>query len=226
MNRRPASLRDAWQEVITVEDYERHMAAAGQVQANASLLEELFRDYAPRLGARILFAGAGTGQYLDYLPPNLLGRYRTTFADINPAYLARLAGRISGIEIATVLDDVEDSALAGPFDLAIAILVLEHTDWRRAVDSLTRQAARVFTITQVNPPGGSPNRLQGSMTALAMVPPTPIDPAALIAAFESRDFRCYRQTERQVADGKTMLAMDFLPTESRSRESSSEATER
>ena len=94
MNKRPASLRGAWQELITIEDYERHMAAVGQVQANASLLQELFLDYAPRVGARILFAGAGTGQYLDYLPANRLGRYRTTFADINASYVARLAGRL------------------------------------------------------------------------------------------------------------------------------------
>jgi hypothetical protein len=223
---RPSTSRHAWQEVITVEDYERHMAAVGQVQANASLLEELFRDYAPRLGAQILFAGAGTGQYLDYMPRNQLGLYRTTFADIKPANQARLAGRICAMDIATVLDDIEDSRLAGPFDLAIAILVLEHTDWRRAVDSLTRQAARVFTITQVNPPEATPNRLQGTMTALATVPPTPIDPAALTAAFEVRHFRCYRRTIREVSDGKTMLAMDFLPTENRSRESRSEAAER
>lgn len=212
MSKRPGTLRAAWQELIAIDDYERHMAEVGQVQANASLLKELFLDYAPRVGARILFAGAGTGQYLDYLPANLLGRYRTTFADINPSYLARLAGRIHGVEIATVLDDIENSALAGPFDLAIAILVLEHTDWRRAVDSLARQSARVFTVTQVNPVEAAPSRLQGSMTALAAVPPVAIDPADLTTAFEARQFTCHRRSARQVKDGKTMLAMDFLRT--------------
>jgi hypothetical protein len=63
------TLRDLWAGHITADDYERHMAATGQPQANADLLAELFRDVPPAPGARILFAGAGTGQYFDYFPP-------------------------------------------------------------------------------------------------------------------------------------------------------------
>ena len=39
--------RDLWAGHITAEDYERHMAATGQPQANADLLAELFRDSPP-----------------------------------------------------------------------------------------------------------------------------------------------------------------------------------
>ena len=58
--------RDLWAGHITADDYERQMAATGQPQANGDLLAELFRDVPPAPGSRILFAGAGTGQYFDY----------------------------------------------------------------------------------------------------------------------------------------------------------------
>jgi hypothetical protein len=207
---RPGSLRAVWRDHIRTEDYERHMAANGQAQANASLLQDLFLNYAPPLGARVLFAGAGAGQCFDYLPTNLLGRYRTTFADISPVYLDRLSQRVTGVDYSTVVDDIEDSRLAGPFDLAIVILVLEHVDWRRAVDCLTRQAARVFTVIQQNPAELPASRLEGTLAVLEEVPPTLVDPAALIGAFDARAFRCYRTDRRAVAGGKTMLALDFL----------------
>ena len=210
MKDRPVSLREAWRDRIRIEDYERHMAANGQAQANASLLEDLFLNYAPPLGAQILFAGAGAGQYFDYFPGKLLGRYRPTFADINPLYLRRLSGRIAGVDYASIVDDIADSRLPGPFDLAIVILVLEHTDWRQAVDCLTRQAARVFTVIQQNPAARVHQRLEGTLALLEEAPPVLVDPAALTAAFEDRGFRCYRTASRGVAGGKTMLALDFV----------------
>jgi hypothetical protein len=207
---RPASLREVWRDHIRIEDYERHMAANGQAQANASLLEDLFLNYAPPLGAPVLFAGAGAGQYFDYSPSALLGRYRTTFADINPLYLSRLSERIAGVDFATVVDDISESRLTGPFDLAIVILVLEHTDWRRAVACLARQAARVFTVIQQNPAAAAHHRLQGTLALLEDVPPVLVDPADLTAAFEEWGFRCHRTDSRGVAGGKTMLALDFV----------------
>ena len=209
MSERRAPLREVWRDRITIEDYERHMAAVGQAQANASLLEDLFLQFAPRLGARILFAGAGTGQCFDYLPANLLGRYHATFADINPGYLARLAERLAGTDIATVVDDIEATRLAGPFDLAIAVLVLEHVDWRRAVASLVRQAARVFVVIQQNPATPPPSRLEGTMTMLYESTPTLPDPATLVAAFEAHGFAATRTSLREVPDEKRLLAFDF-----------------
>jgi hypothetical protein len=206
----PATLREFWRSHITIEDYERHMAAVGQAQANASLLEELFRDFAPRAGARLLFAGAGTGQYFEYLPSNLLGRYRATFADINPNYLRRLAERLRGSDFSIVVDDIEASSLPGPFDLAVAVLVLEHVNWRRAVRSLTGQAARVFLVIQRNPADPVLRRLEGSMTALSDLPPGSIDPIDLNQAFDAAGFHLLRTAERAVLDGKRMLALDFI----------------
>jgi hypothetical protein len=210
VKKRPGSLKAAWRDHIRIDDYERHMAANGQAQANASLLKSLFLNYAPPLGARILVAGAGGGQCFDYLPTNVLGRYRTTFADISAAYLERLSERLKGVDFSAVVDDIEDSRLAGPFDLAIVVLVLEHVDWRLAVASLARQAARVFTVIQQNPAVLPPNRLEGSLAMLEQVPPVLVDRAELIGAFEASGFRCHRTEQRSVAGGKTMLALDFV----------------
>ena len=66
------ALRDAWANLIRAEDYEAHMAAVGQAQANAHLVADYFLQ-APLLpGARILFLGAGTGQVFDYVSPAFL----------------------------------------------------------------------------------------------------------------------------------------------------------
>lgn len=205
----PGSLREAWAGHISAEDYERHMAAVGQAEANASLLEELFRDHAPPAGGRILFAGAGAGQCFDYFAPAVIAGYRATFTDINPAYLDRLAERLSGCDISIAVDDIEDSRLEGPFDLAIAILVLEHVDWRRAVASLARRAGRVFAVIQRNPAVLPPRPLPGTLGVLHEVRMALLDPAELTAAFAREGFRLTRTGGRDVLDGKTMLALDF-----------------
>ena len=96
--------RDLWAGHITADDYERQMAATGQPQANGDLLAELFRDVPPAPGSRILFAGAGTGQYFDYFPPAALGHYRPIFTDLNPRFLDRLAPRFT---CQTLVDDIE-----------------------------------------------------------------------------------------------------------------------
>ena len=123
-------------------------------------------------GAAILIAGAGTGQMFDYRRIRRSWRaHRTTFTDINREYLLRLASRVDGIPFETVVDDVESSALAGPFDLAIAVLVLEHVAWRRAVRSLCRLARRVFVVIQEDPPDMVLRPLLGTMAVLREAPP-------------------------------------------------------
>ena len=43
-------VRDAWTKTILAADYETHMAAVGQAQANASLVAELFKLDPPAAG--------------------------------------------------------------------------------------------------------------------------------------------------------------------------------
>jgi hypothetical protein len=208
------TLRDLWAEHITADDYERHMAATGQPQANADLLAELFRDAPPAPGARILFAGAGTGQYFDYFPPAALTPYRPIFTDLNPRFLDRLTARCIPMrrQCQTLVDDIEaplGASILGPFDLAIAILVLEHVDWRRAVAELCRIAVRVFAIVQENPAGLTEGPLPGTLAALRDLPTQLVDRDELVAEFAGRSFELARTSFRAVRDGKKMVGLDF-----------------
>jgi hypothetical protein len=203
-------LRELWRSHITAEDYDRHMAAVGQAQACASLVQEMLLQHPPRLGARVLFAGAGTGQCFDYFPASLLGRFRVTFTDVNATFLARLSGRVKGIDFSTAIDDIEAPRLAGPFDLAVVVLVLEHVDWRKAAAALMRQAARVFVVMQQNPPEPPPDRLRDTMALLAEARPTLLDRAQLVEAFAAGGFDLARTASREVADGKTLRAFDLV----------------
>ena len=198
--------RDLWAGHITADDYERHMASTGQPQANADLLAELFRDAPPAPGARILFAGAGTGQYFDHFPPAALRPYGPIFTDLNPYFLDRLVARFA---CQTLVDDIEAPRVEGPFDLAIVILVLEHVDWRRAVAELCRMAARVLAIVQENPAGLSERPLPGTLAALRDLPTQLVDRGELIAEFDGRGFELARTSFRDVRDGKQMVGLDF-----------------
>ena len=203
--------RDLWAGHITADDYERHMAATGQPQANADLLAELFRDAPPAPGARILFAGAGTGQYFDYFPPAALGPYRPIFTDLNPLFLDRLAARCVAVRMPcqTLVDDIEAPRVVGPFDLAIAILVLEHVAWRAAVAELCGMGGRVFAIVQENPAGLSEGPLPGTLAALRELPTQLVDPGELVAEFAGRGFELTRTSVRAVGGGKKMVGLDF-----------------
>jgi len=189
------------------------MAANGQAQANAGLVRELFLAAAPPPGAAILVAGAGTGQMFDYIDAGIFRPCRSTFTDINPAWLERLAARLEsrGIDFETVVDDVESPRLPGGFHLVIAVLVLEHVDWRRAVSGLCRlSAARVFTVIQENPPDlAPPLAAAGSMAVFREVAPRFIGRNELAAAFEERGFRLRSISAREVADSKKMVGMEF-----------------
>jgi hypothetical protein len=208
----PISLREAWTSAIAAGDYETHMAAVGQAQANAALVAELLRERPPEPGSELLIAGAGTGQMFDYLDCALLHPFRATFTDVNAAFLERLAARLrrSHLRFNTVVDDIEASALAGRYALALVVLVLEHVDWRRAVGVLCGLASRVFVVIQENPPGaGMLLRTPGTLAVLREASPQSIARAELEAAFARLGFAAARTSALPVNDGKRMRAIEF-----------------
>ncbi|HTS66109.1 MAG TPA: class I SAM-dependent methyltransferase [Candidatus Acidoferrales bacterium] len=205
-----SDLRRAWSALIEADDYERHMAAVGQPQANAALLDELFTGFPPPPGARIHFVGSGTGQYFDYWQPAALSGYHLTFTDINSAYLARLTSRLGAMPAVVQVDDIEAPALNGPFDLAIVILVLEHVDWHRAVAALCDRADRVFVVIQQNPPDLPVLDLPGTMSILRQACPHLIGRAELIEAFRREGLPLVRTSFREVPDRKHMAGLDFM----------------
>ncbi len=207
----PSTLRDAWCTLVCAEDYEAHMASIGQAQANAEHVLHFLAWADPPPGARLLVAGAGPGQMFDHLPAGVLQPYRTVFSDINPRFLARLRERYPGA--LCVGDDIERSALAGPFYAVMETLLLEHVDWRKGLAALTSLQARyLYLVVQRNPAGMataiSPSRTPpGSMSAFAQIESWLLDIGALTAALNAAGYEVISERPAPVADGKTMLGL-------------------
>ena len=201
------TLREAWTRFVTAEDYERHMAAIGQAQTNASLVAELVAAAAPPAGSRVLIAGAGAGQIFEYCPPVLFDRFRLTCSDLNPAFLEKLRSRCP---CTTAFDDIEDSRLDPGFSLIVVVLVLEHVDWRKALASLARlRPEQVVIVIQRNPEGPLPHREHiGTMRLFGTeVEPKLVDAHELVAELARLGFELRVETERPVLDGKTMVGL-------------------
>lgn len=212
------NLRKAWTEIIQPDDYDAHMAAVGQAQANAALVADYLNSQLSNTNASILFVGAGTGQMFDFVSPNILRPFSVTFADINTTYLERLSARLTpvkGLVFKTQPDDIEQTKISRRFGLVVATLVLEHVDWRKAVAIICSLAARdAFVVIQENPPDAgtamNPTRqIPSTMKIFKDVHPTLISPADLDSEFERHSFSRSYSTERQVADAKKMLARAF-----------------
>jgi Methyltransferase domain len=211
-------LRDAWSRTITAEDYEAHMAAIGQAQANAALVAEYLQAQPPSRHASLLFAGAGTGQMFEYVSPEILLPFNVTFTDINAGFLNRLRTRLArtpGLRYSTVVDDVEHTTLSRRFDLVLEVLVLEHVQWRVALATLCKLTEReLFVVIQENPPDDAM-----ALTAIRDVPetmkvfrevhPTRIPSSDLQSEMKRQGFRRTYAAHKMVSDGKKMVALGF-----------------
>jgi hypothetical protein len=211
-----SKLRDAWTTIIQIKDYEEHMAAVGQAQANAKLVAGYLAAQPPEEGASLLFLGAGTGQMFDFIPPTILLPYQTTFADINAAYLECLGERlrrVAGLRYATVVDDVEDTHLMPGYHTVLAVLLLEHVDWRKVVSTIASLTSkRAFVVIQENPANlataMTPSReITGSMTIFKEVHPLLIPRNEVLEEFTRHGFALNYSAEKTVADAKKMLAL-------------------
>jgi len=211
-------LREAWSRLIRAEDYDKHMAAIGQAEANARLVSEYFAAAPPPDGARILFLGAGTGQMFDFVSPTFLRPYHTTFADINHAYLQCLSKRIGPpgeVRYVTIEDDLEESSLQPGFDLVVAVLVLEHVDRRKGVATACRLSdLRILVVTQQHPESlatsMTPHReVPGTMNVLREIAHQLIPVAQLREEFPRYGFAFSYTAKKDVADAKEMIASGF-----------------
>jgi len=196
---------------IAAGDYEQHMAAIGQAAANAEHLREFLGSLAA--GARVLVAGAGPGQFFDYLGEEVFARLRVVYSDVSEGYLRRLRERAPGA--ACVVDDIEQSGLAACFEAVTSTLVLEHVDWRRGVATLCGYGAeRVLVVMQVNPermetavaPG---RRLPGTLEAVRDLDPGLLHEPDVIRAFEELGYEPADRRRKAVADGKSMVALEL-----------------
>jgi hypothetical protein len=213
-------LRDAWTRIVLADDLDAHMAAVGQAQANAALVETMMTTGAPPQRMTVLFAGAGTGQMFEYVNSSFLAPYRLLFTDINAQFLDRLRERLAGsrLEYETIVDDIEDSKLVGPFGIAVVVLVLEHVEWQKALDNLVAlQPEIIHLVVQRNPPDMgdaiTPGRTLPPSIARASerAHPTLIDPDTIGSFLGGRGYRLIRRVEQPVPDDKTMIGLTFTP---------------
>jgi hypothetical protein len=211
-------LRQAWSKTVTPDDYETHMAAVGQAQANAALVAEYLQAQPPSRHASVLFAGAGTGQMFDYVSPAMLLPFSITFTDINARYLNRLRTRLAdtpGLRYSTVVDDLERTTLSRRFDLVLAVLFLEHLDWRAAITTLCNLTEReLFFVIQENPPDDAMaitaiRDIPETMKIFTHVHPTLVPSADLQSEMKRQGFRRTYSAQKPVADGKKMQALAF-----------------
>lgn len=207
-------LRRAWTEVVTADDYERHMAAIGQARAAAELTAWAVRSAALTAGSSVTVAGAGTGQMLDFLDPEVLRPYRLTFGDLNRVYLARLQERLTrhGLAAEVVEDDFEQTRLGAGPDLLLATLLLEHIDWRRGVEAIGRVHPRWCAIVrQENPPGMATAVTPGRQVppsierAMATARAALVGGEELVEAMAAREYGLRAEEAREVADGKRLV---------------------
>jgi len=213
-----AASRRAWTEVVTAEDYDRHMAAIGQAAATAELLMNLLGQIPPSPRRRVLLLGGGTGWMFEHADVSPLVRVRLTVTDINAGFLEllRRRARSRGIEPEIVVDDLEDTRLAPGREVVLASLLLEHIDWRKGVAAIARLSPRsVVLVIQENPPGMStsvtPGRtLPDSIARASLISSSRLVPRTeLVAEFEGRGYRLIVEERRAVADSKTMVGLLF-----------------
>jgi hypothetical protein len=212
-------LRDAWTHIVDADDLDAHMAAVGQAQANAALVRTMVEAGPAPSRASMLVAGAGTGQMFDFVGPAFLAPFRVTFSDLNGGFLARLRARLAGSDLVfdTIVDDIESPRLAGPFGAAIVVLVLEHVEWRRALDGLAGLDTEVLhLLVQRNPPDMetaiTPGRAlpPSLLRASEKAHPTLIDPAEIEAHLAGHGYEVASRREQPVQDGKTMIGLTLV----------------
>lgn len=204
--------------MVQAKDYEAHMAAVGQAQANAQLVAEYLVAEPPAAGASLLFLGAGTGQMFDFVSPTVFLPYQMTFADINGAYLQCLVERlrrVEGLRYTTVVDDVEKTSLISGFHTVLAVLLLEHVDWRQGVSTTAGLAnERAFVVIQENPATLTTaitprSEIPGTMKIFTEVHPALIPRGELVGEFASHGFAVTYSAEKTVANDKKMLSLGF-----------------
>lgn len=217
-----SSLRLAWAEILTGEDYDEHMAVIGQAEAAAELTAALIQDADLPAGSRVVIAGAGTGQMFGLLNPALFQPFALICTDINLKFLARLRARLlrQNLNAFLLADDIERTSLLLAPDLLLAVLLLEQIDWRNGAEAIAAlRPARCGIVIQENPAGMTsavtPGRpIPASMAAaFKAAQPKLVPRDELLAAFDARGYRCVRACAHEVADGKQLVSLLFEETD-------------
>lgn len=209
--------RKAWMEIIVAEELDQHLSAVGQAETNALLVAEMFRDYPLFPGARVLIPGGGTGQMFDYITPQQIGLYHFTFTDINPHFLERVKERLTkfpNLDYEIQEDDLESSRLSHCYDGTLAVLLLEHLDWRKGVESLVSfTPAKMYFVLQQQISGLEVNLKRKLLPSIQKfsetAQPNLIVPEELISFLKSKGYSLDKTYQKAVPDQKEMRGLVF-----------------
>jgi hypothetical protein len=195
------------------------MSNIGQAQAAATLTAFLINTGQLPAASRITIAGAGTGQLLDFLDPEILRPHRLTYSDINPNFLARLRTRLTTHDLDgnILLDDLERTALPPRPQLLIATLLLEHIDFQLGLDAIAQLKPHALgIILQENPPNMTtavtPGRTLPPSIAKAIdagAQPVLIPRDQLTCALATHNYSLVSSLSADVPDSKRLLALLF-----------------
>lgn len=210
--------RKGWSEIISAADIDRHMAENGQAQVIAELLYEMLQSVPVMKPGKILFAGAGTGQLIDYVSLEPLADVTVVFSDLTDRFRPRLEQRLAPFRTLHwqwKQDDIERTQLSGPFDAVMISMVLQHVEWTRAIDSIVSLTPKIiYVVEQRNDRGGhavtKSRELAPSIRTFAEVAnPALVPESQLTEKLNGAGFVKMLHLERPVPDDKTLFGLVY-----------------
>lgn len=207
--------RKGWTEIVTADDIDSHMDAIGQAQVNAYLVEEMLDEFPLGVGDSLFVPGCGTGQMFEYITPQEIGDYWFTFMDLNPSFLKKLEERLWNSEALfdTGVSDIEKGGFSY-HDGVLAVLLLQHVEWRKAVDSMMEfHPSRMYFIIQEQD-GENPvtegRELAHSIAEFAKIARGRLVPKAELTDYlAGKGYNLLKTYEEPVPDAKTMVGLVF-----------------
>ncbi len=210
--------RKGWTEIISPQELDNHMANIGQAEANAGIVKQMFKDHPLESGSKLVVPGCGTCQLFDYIIPSDLGKIELFFTDINPSYLSKVKERLAkfpGTKYHTIIDDIEKTRLKGKYEGALIILVLQHVEWKKALDSICNlRASKLYVIEQEQDPTQhtvtKSRQLSDSIRKYAEIANPQLIPRKELVEYVGRKkYVIVGKYEKEVPDNKIMYGFVF-----------------
>lgn len=210
--------RKGWSEIVLAADIDRHMAENGQAPVMAELLCEMLQAMPVAKPGKILFAGAGTGQFIDYVSPEVFADFTMVFSDLTDRFRPLLEQRLAPcrtLHWQWRQDDIERTQLSGPFDAVVISMVLQHVEWTRAIDSIISLVPqKMYIVEQRNDRGGhavtKSRELAPSIRTFAEVANPALVPEPLLTRkLQGLGFEKALHLERAVPDDKTLFGLVY-----------------